>query len=272
MPCSQLKLYRLLQQLTSFSRARYYVYKPQRKAWTAYDDSLTQAPVLTKCFTSLIGFTFGDTFAQWSDRARKHDLLRTARFAAYGFCVHATSCHLIYNLLDQSISPEAPTSARAVMTKLFFDQCIFAPISIMIFYAVLKTLEGRPKHIRATVRDKLWPTLKTSYVIWPIANLINFLFIPSRLRVLYLNVLQMAWNVVLCRIASAEKPALEKRRSSDLGSKSRTQRPKKQTLSQYLQSMRKPGRHKAEILPLNAGSRPATISHSKAITPPMQAV
>ena len=77
------------------------------------------------------------------------------------------------------------------MTKLFFDQCIFAPISIFIFYAVLKTMEGRPGQVGPTVREKLWPTLKTSYVVWPLANLINFVFIPSRLRVLYLNIIQV---------------------------------------------------------------------------------
>ena len=64
-----------------------------------------------------------------------------------------------------------------------------------------------------------------------------------------MGLMQMAWNVVLCRIASSEKPALEKRRSGDLGPRTYAQRPKKQTLSQYLQSMRKPGRHKPEILP-----------------------
>ncbi len=47
-------------------------------AWAAYDGSLTQAPVLTKCCTSLVGFTLGDTLAQWTVGGRKRlDLIRT---------------------------------------------------------------------------------------------------------------------------------------------------------------------------------------------------
>ena len=53
-------------------------------AWVAYDASLTRAPVLTKCCTSLLGFTLGDTFAQWSARGRKHDLLRTVSMESKG--------------------------------------------------------------------------------------------------------------------------------------------------------------------------------------------
>ena len=80
----------------------------------------------------------------------------------------------------------------------------------------------------------------------------------------------MAWNVVLCRIASADKPALEKRRSG-AGLKDHDE-PRKQTLSQYLQSMRKPGRHKEELLPLKAGLRADSISRGKGITIPLPAV
>ena len=81
---------------------------------------------------------------------------------------------------------------------------------------------------------------------------------------------QVAWNVVLCRIASAEKPALEKRRSG-LSLKDHTE-PRKQTLSQYLQSMRKPGRHKDDMQSLKAGGRSDSISRGKGITLPLPAV
>ncbi len=84
------------------------------------------------------------------------------------------------------------------------------------------------------------------------------------------ELMQVAWNVVLCRIASSEKPTPEKRRTG-LGVKDHAE-PRKQTLSQYLQSMRKPGRHKDDLLPLKVGGRSDSISRGKGITLPLPAV
>lgn len=48
-----------------------------------------------------------------------------------------------------------------------------------VYFAVIKTLEGSPELILATLQSKFVPTLAANYVIWPIAHLINFRFVPS---------------------------------------------------------------------------------------------
>lgn len=76
------------------------------------------------------------------------------------------------------------------------DQLIFTPIGIVLFYSVFKTLEGRPWSIQSTIREKFFPTLFAGYAVWPIAHIINFRFIPTQQRVLYINVITVSQAVM----------------------------------------------------------------------------
>ena len=58
------------------------------RLWAAYTRQLDVRPVLTKSLTSFTGFVVGDAIAQVST-GEKYNYWRTARFAAYGFCIHA---------------------------------------------------------------------------------------------------------------------------------------------------------------------------------------
>ena len=78
------------------------------RLWAAYTRQLDVRPVLTKSLTSFTGFVVGDAIAQVST-GEKYNYWRTARFAAYGFCIHAPVCHVWYGLLDRSVMVKAPT-------------------------------------------------------------------------------------------------------------------------------------------------------------------
>lgn len=49
----------------------------------------------------------------------------------------------------------------------------------------------------AMVRDNIWATLLVCWKLWPVANLINFAFVPANLRVLFLNFVGLGWNIFL---------------------------------------------------------------------------
>lgn len=79
------------------------------RLWTAYNRSLATNPVLTKSFTSFTGFILGDGIAQIASKPlAQYDVKRTARFAAFGFCIHAPGCHFFYKALDAIIFPTVP--------------------------------------------------------------------------------------------------------------------------------------------------------------------
>lgn len=49
----------------------------------------------------------------------------------------------------------------------------------------------------AMVRDNLWGTMLVCWRLWPVANLLNFAFVPANLRVLFLNFVGLGWNIFL---------------------------------------------------------------------------
>lgn len=55
-------------------------------------------------------------------------------------------------LLDSKVFPDQPASLRAVVSKTAADQLLWAPIMTCVFFAVLKTLEGHPELIEATIQ------------------------------------------------------------------------------------------------------------------------
>lgn len=46
------------------------------------------------------------------------------------------------------------------------DQLVWGPAMTLVFFAFLKTLEGRPDLILATIHDKFWPTMVGGVVAW----------------------------------------------------------------------------------------------------------
>ncbi len=52
-------------------------------------------------------------------------------------------------------------------------------------------LQGTPALIIPTIKAKLVKTLLANYAMWPLAHIINFKFIPSSQRILYINCVQV---------------------------------------------------------------------------------
>jgi protein Mpv17 len=48
-----------------------------------------------------------------------------------------------------------------------------------VYFAIIRSLEGHPELIMATLQAKFVPTLAANYMIWPLAHLVNFKFVPS---------------------------------------------------------------------------------------------
>lgn len=57
-----------------------------------------------------------------------------------------------YKVLDKTVMPNNSRSTAAVLLKTAADQVIWAPIMTVVFFAVLKSLEGHPELIWSTVQ------------------------------------------------------------------------------------------------------------------------
>lgn len=89
------------------------------------------------------------------------------------------------------ITVAALISMQAVLAKMALDQCIMAPLFLIVFFFATKTLEGQPHKLLETLREKYLKTVLIGYIIWPLAHIINFKFVPNDLRILYVNVVQV---------------------------------------------------------------------------------
>jgi protein Mpv17 len=176
---------------------------PLVKAWKRYEELLDQKPLLMKGLTSLVGFALGDILAQkFIQKTDSFDWARLFRLASFGFLVHGTTSHWFYGMLDGKIPG---TNARAVFSKVFIDQVLWNPIFGVMFFTYIGALElkGIP-HIVSKVQNDLITAVTGSWKVWPLAHAINFRFVPSSQRVLYINSIQIGYNCFLSMISNRD--------------------------------------------------------------------
>ncbi len=84
------------------------------------------------------------------------------RLGTYGLLIDGPIGHAWYKFLDRVVLPDKPQSTAAVLIKTAADQLIWAPIMTVVFFALLKTLEGHPELIAATVQV----STSTQVLLW----------------------------------------------------------------------------------------------------------
>lgn len=119
---------------------------------------------------------------------------------SFGFLIHGTTSHWFYGKLDGAIPG---TGAGAVASKVFIDQVLWNPIFGVMFFSYIGILEG--SGIQGTItkiKRDLITQVTGSWTVWPLAHAINFKFIPTEQRVLYINVIQVFYNCFLSIVSS----------------------------------------------------------------------
>jgi protein Mpv17 len=173
------------------------------QAWKRYESLLDEKPLLMKALTSLVGFALGDTLAQlFIQKTDPFDFARLARLASFGFLVHGTTSHWFYGMLDGKIPGK---SAKVVFSKVFIDQVLWNPIFGVMFFSYVGLMEAKGvAHVVDKVKNDLLTSVTGSWKVWPLAHTINFRFIPSNQRVLYINTIQIGYNCFLSIISNRD--------------------------------------------------------------------
>jgi protein Mpv17 len=165
--------------------------------WSRYNKLLDAQPLLTKALTSLTGFTLGDILAQnfIESRDQPYDIMRTVRLGSFGFLLHGTTGHYFYGFLDSKLPGTAPIT---VATKVAIDQTIWNPIFGCMFFGYLNFVEGKSwdDYVRKLNAD-LKTAVMGSWAVWVPAHTVNFAFVPPAQRLLYINTIQIGYNVFL---------------------------------------------------------------------------
>mmetsp|Transcript_28958 Transcript_28958/g.50255 ORF Transcript_28958/g.50255 Transcript_28958/m.50255 type:complete len:253 (-) Transcript_28958:436-1194(-) len=167
----------------------------------SYDAAAKKNPYLIKGLTSLFGFLVGDLLAQkFIDKADSIDIGRVLRLASFGFLIHGPTGHVFYGFLDGKMPG---TSAITVASKVAIDQILWNPIFGVMFFTYMTLAEGKTlEDVKSKIQNDLFTAVRGSWTVWPVAHAINFRFIGTDQRLLYINSVQIFYNMFLSFIAN----------------------------------------------------------------------
>ncbi|KAK4047133.1 hypothetical protein OIV83_005585 [Microbotryomycetes sp. JL201] len=85
--------------------------------------------------------------------------------------------------------PEEPAAPKSInmfvlSKRLVWDQIIMAPISFILFFVCMGLMEGvGADAILRKIESSLWPVLLTNWKVWPLIQIVMFLYVPLQARV-----------------------------------------------------------------------------------------
>eukprot|EP01039_Chlorochromonas_danica_P004554 gene4553-4992_t len=124
---------------------------------------------------------------------------RTFNFALISTCFFPPLAHYWYGWLSVKIVGD---NLLAAMKRVFLDQVLFAPVCLSGFFSLNLLLDGKIHHIQEKLKNDLLPTMSANYAVWIPAQVINFMFVPIPLRVLWANMVGFFWNIYLSNAAN----------------------------------------------------------------------
>ncbi|KAG3110160.1 hypothetical protein PI124_g11313 [Phytophthora idaei] len=190
-----------------------------RRLGVLYGGWLRRSPVLTKCATSACMFGLGDRMAQRVEKSRKPkgddtrgeevednralvsaSTARTVRMMIWGSVLFAPIAHTWVNFIERTVGSQGKV---VVCKKMLLDAVVFAPSINTLFFTSTQMMKGRSfGHGVEFAVDRLPQTLKANYMIWPLANIVNYSYVPLQYRILFINCANLVWTTVLSTISS----------------------------------------------------------------------
>ncbi|KAJ8731959.1 hypothetical protein PYW08_014689 [Mythimna loreyi] len=155
--------------------------------------------LLTNSVTSGLCMAIGDLVQQECEYQTKvlpqrYDWGRTARMFSVGVAMGPLH-HVYYVQLDR-ILPKA--DLKTVAKKILCDQAFASPLTILCFFYAMGGLEQKSFiEITSEVQKKFLYAYTGDCMYWPPVQFVNFYFLPTQYRVVYINVATMIFNIFL---------------------------------------------------------------------------
>lgn len=146
---------------------------------------------------SAIGDILEQQYEIYSKDIEKYKPKRTAQMALSGTTVGVVT-HYWYKYLDRRLPGKAFST---VIKKVVIDQLVCSPITIATFFVTLGLLENSTKQqILQEIKSKAVRLYAAEWVVWPPAQIINFLWLPTKYRVLYDNTISLGYDIYTSRV------------------------------------------------------------------------
>ncbi|KAF9270465.1 hypothetical protein L218DRAFT_1071895 [Marasmius fiardii PR-910] len=172
-----------------------------------YTESFNKSPTTTLAFVGGSLNALGDSYGRKEhEREQPYNFARTFRFFIFGFGMSPLIGRWNAFLERQfPLRTAGNVSLKALFKRVASDQIIMAPVGLTLFLGSMGVMEGRDvTQIKQKFAD-IYPTaLASNWKVWPIAQLINFRYMPLPYRVPFQSTCGCFWTLYLSVINSRE--------------------------------------------------------------------
>ncbi|XP_023722950.1 mpv17-like protein 2 isoform X2 [Cryptotermes secundus] len=157
---------------------------------------------LTNTISSGVLMSAGDLIQQEIEKRRTpkskpFDWERTGRMFIVGLA-QGPPQHIFYKFLDWHLPRR---DFKSISRKILLDQLIASPVFICIFFFGMGYLESHTwDEIISESKMKFFSIYMVDWLVWPPTQIINFYFLSSKYRVMYINIVTMLYDVFLSYI------------------------------------------------------------------------
>jgi protein Mpv17 len=161
-------------------------------------------PQLANGATGFVTFSCGDLLSQkMFGEANEIDKTRAMCTGLLGVGMNGLVLHNWYRSLD-FVFGSSMKSKMGVFAKASMDQLIYAPFSIIVFFAYANYLEEKSfkfESLASKVENSLIQTWLADCSFWPFVNVINFRYIPLNYRPTFVGGAQLMWQTYMSSVS-----------------------------------------------------------------------
>ncbi|WPG99641.1 Hypothetical protein R9X50_00246000 [Acrodontium crateriforme] len=135
------------------------------------------------------------------------DFERLVRFMGYGFLMAPVQLQW-FGFLERTFPLEGSPTFNA-FRRVAFDQLLFAPVGLAIFFTFMTVAEGGGKRAVAKKFQEVYvPALKANYIVWPAVQMLNFRVVPIQFQIPFVSTIGIAWTAYLSLTNSSDESEL----------------------------------------------------------------
>ncbi|KAI8815374.1 hypothetical protein BJ742DRAFT_783373 [Cladochytrium replicatum] len=128
-------------------------------------------------------------------------LLTPLSIALFGATINGPYYYYAFRIIDRVVGTSV--SVSSVVIKAISSQTFFSPPYLATFLAYTGYFEGANPVDR--VQSRFVELYTSSWMIWPFVNVVNFKYMkPGVPRILFMNVLGVAWNVYMSWVSQRD--------------------------------------------------------------------
>ena len=131
------------------------------------------------------------------DNLLRTDFWRYVRSGLAGFLFLGPLAHFYYDFVAESLG-HWPT-----LWKIALDQTFYLAFYNTVYYLVLGCLARRPLvEVARQYSGQFWQLLRAGWRLWPFVGVLTYTVIPRAHRVLFVDVIEIAYSAILSRLTT----------------------------------------------------------------------